>query len=138
MGGGPLTLIDTHVLIWLDQDDAALGRNSRVRIDEAQKEGNLAVSAISFWEIAMLVAKRRIAVDMPLETWRLDLLCAGLIEVPLDGLMGITTAEFETAHADPADRIIIASALATGANLLTADRFMLNWPGPVNRHDARL
>ena len=61
--------MDTHVLVWLDQDDPALGGNSRIRIDEALREGALAISAVSFWEIAMLVAKRRIAMDMPLAAW---------------------------------------------------------------------
>ena len=69
MGGDPLILVDTHVLIWLDQDDPALGRSSRTLVDEALREGALAASAVSFWEIAMLVAKRRIIIDMPLAKW---------------------------------------------------------------------
>jgi PIN domain nuclease of toxin-antitoxin system len=137
MGGSPLILVDTHVLIWLDQDDPALGRNSRTLVDEALREGALAASAVSFWEVAMLVEKRRIAMDMPLAEWRMDLLGAGLVEVAVDGSIGIKAAELEGAHADPADRMIIASALATGADLLTADKLMLGWPGPINRYDAR-
>ena len=70
--------------------------------------------------------------------WRLDLLGAGRVEVALDGSIGITAAELEAAHADPADRMIIASALITGAALLTADRSMLDWPGHFDRRDARL
>ena len=137
MGGSPLILVDTHVLIWLDQDDPALGRNSRTLVDEALREGALVASAVSFWEVAMLVEKRRIAMDMPLAEWRMDLLGAGLVEVAVDGSIGITAAELEGAHADPADRMIIASALATVADLLTADKLMLGWPGPINRYDAR-
>jgi hypothetical protein len=48
---------DTHTLIWLDQDVAALGKTARYRADEALKVGGLAVSALSFWETAMLAAK---------------------------------------------------------------------------------
>lgn len=130
--------MDTHVLVWLDQDDPALGGNSRIRIDEALREGALAISAVSFWEIAMLVAKRRIAMDMPLAAWRLDLLGAGLMEIAVDGSIGITAAELAAAHADPADRMIMASAQVNGADLLTADKLILGWPGRLDRHDARL
>jgi PIN domain nuclease of toxin-antitoxin system len=74
MGGGALILIDTHALIWLDQNDPALGRHSRELADEALNDGTLAVSAMSFWEIAMLVVKGRITKDIDLKRWRLDLI----------------------------------------------------------------
>ena len=86
----------------------------------------------------MLVAKRRIAMDMPLAAWRLDLLGAGLMEIAVDGSIGITAAELAAAHADPADRMIMASAQVNGADLLTADKLILGWPGRLDRHDARL
>jgi len=47
-----LVLLDTHALIWLDQDAAALGETARHRVDEALRIGELLVSAISFWETA--------------------------------------------------------------------------------------
>lgn len=47
-------LLDTHALIWLDQDDPSLGAEARKRADLALQQGRLAVSAISFWETAML------------------------------------------------------------------------------------
>lgn len=138
MGGRALILLDTHVLIWLDQDDPALGPAARGRADEALRAGELAVSAISFWEVAMLAAKRRIVMKMPLDSWRRDFLGSGLIEIPLDGQVGIAAVELSDFHADPADRIIIASAIHNGAAVLTADRSMLDWPGTLDRHDARV
>jgi PIN domain nuclease of toxin-antitoxin system len=47
-------LLDTHVVIWFTTDDAALGKTSRSIADAALAEDELAVSAISFWEIALL------------------------------------------------------------------------------------
>ena len=138
MGGGALILIDTHALIWLDQNDPALGRHSRELADEALNDGTLAVSAMSFWEIAMLVVKGRITKDIDLKRWRLDLIGSGLVELPLDGGIGITAAQLSDLHGDPADRFILAPALANDATLLTADRQLLDWPGTLQRHDARL
>ncbi len=138
MGGDALILIDTHALIWLDQDDPALGRNSRELADGALRDDALAVSAITFWEVAMLVAKGRLAMDLTLERWRLDLLGAGLVELPIDGGIGIAAAQISDLHSDPADRIILATASANDATLLTADQRLLDWPGNLQRHDARL
>ena len=138
MGGHSLILLDTHALIWLDQDDPALGAGARERADHALRAADLAVSAISFWEIAMLAATERIVVGIPIPQWRLDLLRSGLVEIALDGAVGFAAAQLRDIHSDPADRIIIASALAYGATLLTADQRMLDWPGKLDRHDARL
>ncbi len=138
MGGGALILIDTHTLIWLDRDDPALGQISRKLADEALHDEALAVSAITFWEIAMIVLRGRFAMDIDLERWRLDLLSLGLVELPLDGGIGLAAAHLNDLHGDPADRFILATAKANDAVLLTADRQLLNWPGQLARHDARV
>ena len=98
MGGWALILLDTHSLIWLDQDDPTLGPVARQRADAALKDHCLAISAISFWEIAMLVAKGRIVMDLPPLVWRQDLLRSGLIEIPVDGEIGITAVHLEHLH----------------------------------------
>ena len=138
MGGWALILLDTHALIWLDQDDPALDPAARQRADAALKDNCLAASAISFWEVTMLAAKGRIVMDLPLLTWRRDLLSLGLIEVAVDGEIGITAVHLEHLHADPADRIIIATALLRQAILVTADQRLLEWPGKLDRLEARL
>lgn len=46
-------------------------------------------------------------------------------------------AELEGMHGDPIDRIIVATALAENAILLTADRAILGWTGGLRRQDAR-
>ena len=138
MGGEPLILIDTHALVWLDQDDPALGRDSRELADGALRDGTLAVSAISFWEVALLSVKKRIAIKLEVRKWRLDLMSAGLVELPLDGEIGLAAAQLDDLHGDPADRFILATARENDAILLTADRRLLEWPGSLQRHDARL
>jgi PIN domain nuclease of toxin-antitoxin system len=129
-------LLDTHVLLWLDQDVPDLGSIARRQADHALRHGHLAVSAISFWEVAMLMAKGRITMTLPPAVWRRDLLRLGLIEVPLDGEVGIAAAQLDP-HCDPADRIIAATAIGIGATLLTANQALLDWQHPLPRSDAR-
>jgi PIN domain nuclease of toxin-antitoxin system len=78
-------LLDTHVLLWLDRDDPSLGATARARLEEGWRLGAVAVSAISFWETAMLERRGRIALHRPVDQWRQDWLDAGLEELPLDG-----------------------------------------------------
>ncbi|MGH8566196.1 MAG: type II toxin-antitoxin system VapC family toxin [Gammaproteobacteria bacterium] len=132
-----LVLLDTHALIWLDQDAAVLGKTARHRADEALKVGELAVSAISFWETAMLAAKDRIEMALSPIAWRRELLSSGLRELPVDGAIGIVAAQLRDFHGDPADRLIVATAQIMPATLITADQQILDWPGKVERFDAR-
>lgn len=138
MGGQSLILLDTHVLLWLDRDDPALGSTADKMAERALAEGALATSAITFWEIALLLAKDRIELGKPLRQWRRDLLTSGLVECPVVGEIGITAPKLEGLHGDPADRIILATALHHRAKLVTADQRLLTWTGPLERHDGRL
>ncbi len=71
-----------------------------------------------------------------LQSWRAQLRQAGLVEIAVTGDIGLRAAELRSFHADPADRIIVASALREGATLCTADRRILDWHGHLKRHDA--
>ena len=132
-----MIVLDTHALIWMDADDAALGPQARARIEQAWRAGEVAVSAISFWECAMLVEKGRIVLPLAVESWRAGLLSAGLVEIPLDGRIALAAAGLADLHRDPADRFIAASAGARNATLVTADEKLLAWNSPLPRLDAR-
>ena len=69
-------------------------------------------------------------------SWRMDLLREGLIEIPVDGDIGIRANALADFHADPADRIIVATAMG-GHRLVTADERILAWDGSLARLDAR-
>ena len=129
-------LLDTQVLLWLRSGDRRLGSKSRQTIDRELRAGQVAVSAISFWEVAMLKRKGRINFTEDVATWRMSQLEEGLLEVPLTGQIGIRAAELAELHADPADRIIVATALE-GHQLVTADDRILRWSGQLSRLDAR-
>lgn len=131
-------MLDTHCLVWMDQAVERMGPSGRQLADEAMGTSGLAVSAISFWEVALLVRKGRLRLEQSLGDWRRDLLGRGVIELPLAGAGCIAAAELENFHADPADRLIVASAQEIGATLLTADEKILAWPGRLDRRDARI
>ena len=92
MGSGPVILLDTHVLVWLDEANPRLGAGAIEQINTAFQAGNAMVSAISFWEVSMLVRKGRIRLDMDLSLWRNDFMEQGLIELPVTGEIGIKAA----------------------------------------------
>jgi PIN domain nuclease of toxin-antitoxin system len=130
-------VLDTHVLIWFAEDVPELGKRAAVDADEALRSDELAVSAISFWEIAMLAHKKRLALADAPAAVRRKVLAQGIREIAVDGAIGIGAAELSGFHGDPADRIIVATALANDATLITADRPIRQWRGPLKTRDAR-
>jgi PIN domain nuclease of toxin-antitoxin system len=130
-------ILDTHVLLWLDRNDAAIGPQTRSKVEIAWRAGALAVSAITFWEAAMLAERGRITLPVTPERWRMDWLDAGLTEIPIDGHVALLACRLDDFHRDPADRFIVATALDRDAPLLTADRLILDWRGKLPRLDPR-
>ena len=130
-----MILLDTHVLVWHGRGDRRLGPRARRVVERALPRRRAAVSAISFWEIAMRIHSGRLDVLMDPEALRRDLLAQGLVEIPVSGVIGIRAGVLPELHGDPADRLIVATALE-GHELLTADRRILDWPGKLSRIDA--
>jgi len=131
-------VLDTHVLAWADNDERKLGRKSRALIDRLWGRGEVAVCAMSFWEVALLQARGRLELPCTADEWRGQLLAAGLLELPVDGNVGIRAVGLGGLPDDPADRLIVATALHHDAVLVSADERLLGWNHPLVRHDARL
>ena len=117
-------LLDTHIALWLDSGDERLGTRSRQTIEAAWNGGGrLFFSAVSTWEIAVLVDKGFIELDLPVAAW-IDRFVGkpGLEVVPLDpkaAALGYNLGDLD--HRDPADRLLIASAIGLGCALVTHD-----------------
>ena len=131
-----MILLDTHALVWFWHGRSELGRIACQLVEREWRAGNAAVSAITFWETAMLRARGRI--DLPAEpaAWRRALLDHGLVEIAVDGAIAARAGSLRDLHGDPADRLILATALE-GHRLLTADARLLDWPGGASLLDAR-
>jgi PIN domain nuclease of toxin-antitoxin system len=131
-------VLDTNALIWLLKDSDRLGRRAARQIDAAFNSARILISAVSFWEVALLVAKERIDLGMPVDQWRGEALRLGIDEVPLDGELAVESVGLPGLHGDPADRFIVATALRMNAELVTADTRLLAWTGPLACIDARV
>jgi PIN domain nuclease of toxin-antitoxin system len=130
-------LLDTHVALWTTFNPERLGKRCRKMIDQAVDEGQLAVSAVSFWEIALLTAKRRLRSKDSAVEMRRAILAEGVNELPLTGDIAILATELDGLHGDPADRFIAATAITNQAMLITADENLLKWRHGLRRHNAQ-
>ncbi len=131
-----MILPDTHALLWFLNSNPRLGREANLIIRRATDLGIAAFSAISVWEVALLLEKRRLTLNTSAIQWRQSLLTTGFIEIPVDGAIAARSVALPDFHDDPADRIIIATALE-GHQLITDDSRILDWPGQLNRFPAR-
>jgi PIN domain nuclease of toxin-antitoxin system len=117
-------LLDTHVLVYWVEGAGQLVPLHRAAIEAASEAEPLLVSDISLWEVACLVGLGRLRPRLPLRDWLEAAVAPPLVRrVPISPTVTAEVAALpSTFHRDPADRIIVASARATGATLLTQDR----------------
>jgi PIN domain nuclease of toxin-antitoxin system len=125
----PELLLDTHAWLWLVQGEQQFSDENLALIEQAAREARLRVSSISIWEVAMLEVKGRIALSLDCHTWvRQALAAPGLDLLTLEPDILIDSSRLPgTFHGDPADRIIVATARARGACLLTRDGKILEY-----------
>ena len=132
-----ILLLDTHTVLWMTEDLPDLGRAARRSCDAALATGELAIPTIVVFELGWGMKRGRIAGPANLRDWRGRILSLGAREVGLSAGIAMGAVELEGMHGDPIDRIIVATALAEDAVLLTADRAILEWKGGLRRQDAR-
>ena len=117
-------LLDTHIALWLDSGDERLTAATRSLIDTCwQAGGTIYFSAVTAWEIALLLDGRRISLDASVEAWIERFLDRpGLAAVPLGIGAACRAYQFaELAHRDPADRLLIATAIELACPMVTYD-----------------
>ncbi len=121
-----LALLDTHAWVWLLNGSDRLGEKARAFIQQSLDQGVVTISAISPWEVAMLVSKERLTLDRDVGEW-LVTACAlpGLRVEPLSPEISVASTRLPgSLHSDPADRIIAATARHLGLTLVTDDRLL--------------
>ena len=130
-------LLDTHTVLWLTEQVPKLGRTARQSCDAALAASELAIPTIVIFELGWALSRGRIEGPANLRDWRGRIQGLGVREIGLSAEIAMAAVELENMHSDPADRIIVATALVHDAVLLTADRSILEWPGGLRRRDAR-
>ena len=122
-----MILLDTHIWVrWIEPGADPLPASISRMIDRSDQ---VVVSAVSSWEVAYLAKRSRIILPLPVDAWlqaaRDD---SGITSLPLTAKMASRAANLADIHRDPADRFIIATAIETGATLLTLDSLFKNYP----------
>jgi PIN domain nuclease of toxin-antitoxin system len=125
-----MIVLDTHAWLWWVAEPGRLSHAARQAIDRADAIG---VSALSAWEVGMLVQKGRISLDRDIATWvRQALAPEPVVKLAVTAEIAVEASLLDVADfpGDPADRIIYATAKAAGASLITRDE-------ALRRFDAR-
>ena len=122
-------LLDTHVLIWMTSAPEYLSRKGRNLLESIENE--IAFSVVSIWEASI-----RYALGKPDMTLDPAVLLASLrerncTEVALTSVQGLAVSQLPQIHRDPFDRILIAQAQVEAMTLVTADRIVARYPGPI-------
>jgi PIN domain nuclease of toxin-antitoxin system len=123
-------LLDTHIVLWLDSGDRRLRQSTRALIDgHWQNGGTILVSAITAWEIALLVDTGRVDLDSPVEEWIERFVGRpGIEPVPLShGAASRSYQLHHFEHRDPADRLLIATAIELACPLVTYDERIMRF-----------
>ncbi len=117
-----MIICDTHVVIRDALGRKPLGATVRRALDRGEADGTLACADISLWEIACLIAKRRLRIDAePATAIGLMLAARNIRVLPLNPDIVVTACGLLAGKADPADRFIAATAIVHQAALITVD-----------------
>jgi PIN domain nuclease of toxin-antitoxin system len=122
-------LLDTHLLLWaaIDPDRLPSAARTLIGLDETEP----VFSSISILEIAIKRALNRSDFAIDPGPLRRGLLDNGYTELPVDGRHAQTVASLPAEHKDPFDRVLIAQATVEGMTLLTVDKMLGRYPGPI-------
>lgn len=111
-----MVILDTHIWIYW-QNNEPLPKHLLESIQTADK---LAISAVSCWELAQLIRKKRVILPIPLHEW-VELATLNIEILPLGKEVALLAETLPFHHKDPADRFIIATSLFYQAQIVSLD-----------------
>ena len=124
-----MIVLDTHVWVLFVSNPEFLSKRAKKSLDTAMEEKGILISSISTWEVALLVAKKRLRLTLSVTDWIAKSESLPFIKfVPVTNSIAVKSVNLPLPlHPDPADRIIIATALALGVALVTKDEKLLGY-----------
>ena len=122
-------LLDTHLLLWAAGVPEQLPGDARTLIE--QPENELFVSAASLWEVTIKRSLGRADFIVEPRQLRRGLLENGYTELAITGAHAIAVDGLPPIHGDPFDRLLVAQAQVEAITLLTADKTVARYPGPI-------
>lgn len=125
-----MILLDTHALIWWFEGSPKLSLAAKAAIENAQRLSRVTISSLSCWEIALLNAHGRIHLSTELHNWIKAIQKLRRVRfIPVDNHIAVASVELPGQfHKDPADRIIVATALTMNIPLVTIDQKIRAYP----------
>lgn len=125
-----MIMLDTHALIWWRDSSSRLSQNAKVAIAQEAQGGKIGISAFSFWEIALLVEHNRLRLPLDLASWLAAVEAIDRMRfIPVDNEIAVTSVQLPPGlHKDPADRIIVATAMLLDIPIVTADQKIHAYP----------
>ena len=125
-------LLDTHVLLWVAVGEPELLPAS-VRALIEDQDNQVFFSAASIWEVAVKSSKEHTDFKVDPFLLRRHLLENDYLELVVAGNHAAAVSTLPPIHKDPFDRVLVAQAQAEGLTLLTTDRIVANYPGPIRQ-----
>jgi PIN domain nuclease of toxin-antitoxin system len=120
-------LLDTHILLWTES--RKLSADARALIGDASSE--ITFSAVSLWEVAIKSGRGRADFRLDAGLLRRQLLDNRFVELALTGAHAVALASLPALHRDPFDRMLVAQATVEGVTLVTGDRAVAKYQGPI-------
>lgn len=117
-----MILLDTHVVIWMASDPGKLSRTAGDAIRKASREGGIAISAMTLWELAWLMTNGRLDISGTVEAFVEEIAARTAVRPITPKIAVLATQLPDTYPGDPCDRLIAATALVEGIALVTKDR----------------
>jgi PIN domain nuclease of toxin-antitoxin system len=116
-------VLDTHTLVWWASGDPLLSKKARTAIEREQPDGDIIVSSISAWEIAVLVERGKLVLSMDVGRWLSTVAQIDAVHfLPVDVEVATKSVNLPgDFHKDPADRMIVATARKLAVPLVTKD-----------------
>jgi len=118
-----LIVLDTHAWVWWVSGARALPARVSEQVERHRAQRTIRISSISVWEVAQLVKRGRLELTMSVDDWVARSEALPFLEfVPVDNRIALASTRLPGQfHADPADRIIVATTRGLGATLITKD-----------------
>jgi PIN domain nuclease of toxin-antitoxin system len=125
-----MIVLDTHAWLWFVSNPELLSKKAKRTIERAVVDKNVFISSISAWEVALLTSKKRLLLSMEVADWiKKSEMLPFVNFIPVDNSIAVKSVNLSPPfHSDPADRIIIATAISLGASLITKDERILKYP----------
>jgi len=124
-------LLDTQILLCAAGQSARLSPAARKLLSDPGNE--LLFSAASLWEVAIKNTLGREDFSVDPRVLRRGLLDNGYVELPITGQHAVNIDGLPLLHKDPFDRLLLAQAISEGITLLTADKQLARYRGPVRK-----